>query len=212
MIKNVIFDVGRVLAAYDYQSYLNRKKYSEEEQQIIKKAMFESQTWLLADRGEVPEGKLLELFVNNDPEHEELIRDAYEHMEEVIWLFPYTMQWVKNLKEQEYKVYVLSNYGEELLARTKSKLEFLPYMDGVVFSCESHFLKPEADSYHYLCRKYNICPADSVFLDDRLENVEGARAYGIHGILFESYEQADQKLKELIHLYEEDDRMSYCVE
>ena len=54
MIKNVIFDVGRVLAAYDYQSYLNRKNYSEEEQQIIKKAMFESQTWLLADRGEVP--------------------------------------------------------------------------------------------------------------------------------------------------------------
>ena len=104
MIKNVIFDVGRVLAAYDYQSYLNRKNYSEEEQKIIKKAMFESQTWLLADRGEVPEGKLLELFVNNDPEHEELIRDAYEHMEEVIWLFPYTMQWVKDLKEQEYKI------------------------------------------------------------------------------------------------------------
>lgn len=46
MIKNVIFDVGRVLAAYDYQSYLNRKNYSEEEQKIIKKAMFESQTWL----------------------------------------------------------------------------------------------------------------------------------------------------------------------
>ena len=42
MIKNVIFDVGRVLAAYDYQSYLNRKNYSEEEQKIIKKAMFES--------------------------------------------------------------------------------------------------------------------------------------------------------------------------
>ena len=35
MIKNVIFDVGRVLAAYDYQSYLNRKNYSEEEQQIF---------------------------------------------------------------------------------------------------------------------------------------------------------------------------------
>ena len=87
MIKNVIFDVGRVLAAYDYQRYLNRKNYSEEEQKIIKKAMFESQTWLLADRGEVPEGKLLELFVNNDREHEELIRDAYEHMEEVIGYF-----------------------------------------------------------------------------------------------------------------------------
>lgn len=106
------------------RSYLNRKNYSEEEQKIIKKAMFESQTWLLADRGEVPEGKLLELFVNNDPEHEELIRDAYEHMEEVIWLFPYTMQWVKDLKEQEYKIYVLSNYGEELLTRTKVNLNF----------------------------------------------------------------------------------------
>lgn len=174
--------------------------------------MFESQTWLLQIAARYPEGKLLELFVNNNPDHEELIRDAYEHMEEVIWLFPYTMQWVNDLKEQEYKIYVLSNYGEELLTPTKSKLEFLPYMDGVVFSYESHFLKPEADSYHYLCRKYNICPADSVFLDDRPENVEGARAYGIHGILFESYGQADQKLKELIRLYEEDDRMSYCME
>ena len=85
-------------------------------------------------------------------------------------------------------------------------------MDGVVFSCESHFLKPETDSYQYLCHKYNICPADSVFLDDRLENVEGARAYGIHGILFESYDQADRKLRELIRLYDEDDRMVYCIE
>lgn len=212
MIKNVIFDVGRVLAAYDYQSYLNRKNYSEDEQKIIKQAIFESKTWLLADRGEVPEGKLLEYFVNNDTEHEELIRDAYEHMEEVVWLFPYTMQWVKDLKEQGYKLYVLSNYGDELLERTKNKLEFLTYMDGVVFSCKSHFLKPEADSYQYLCHRYNIRPADSVFLDDRPENVEGARSYGIHGILFESYEQADRRLRELMRLYEKDDRMTYCVE
>lgn len=34
MIKNVIFDVGRVLAAYDYQSYLNRKNYSEEDDRM----------------------------------------------------------------------------------------------------------------------------------------------------------------------------------
>lgn len=212
MIKNIIFDVGRVLAAYDYKSYLNARGYSEEEKSIIKKAVFESETWLLADRGRVPEGRLLEHFVKNDPEHESLIRDAYEHMEEVVWLFPYAVQWVRELKSQGRKVYVLSNYGEELLERTRNKLEFLPYMDGIVFSCESHYLKPEPESYQYLCDKYKICPAESVFLDDRLENVEGARAYGIHGIQFVSYGQAEEQLRGLINLYDEDDRMVYCTE
>ncbi len=102
-------------------------------------------------------------MVNNDPEHEELIRDAYEHMEEVIWLFPYTMQWVKDLKEQEYKIYVLSNYGEELLTRTKSKLEFLPYMDGVVFSYESHFLRNRRQTAIIICAANIISVRQTVY-------------------------------------------------
>ena len=37
-------------------------------------------------------------------------------------------------------------------------------------------------------------------MDDRLENVEGARKVGMKGILFENYEQAWAELEEMISL------------
>lgn len=46
-----------------------------------------------------------------------------------------------------------------------------------------------------LMEKYNIVPERAVFIDDREENVQAARALGIKGIVFENYEQARRELE-----------------
>ena len=38
---------------------------------------------------------------------------------------------------------------------------------------------------------------ETVFLDDRQENIDGAKRVGIHGICFASYEQAVQALRQM---------------
>ena len=40
-------------------------------------------------------------------------------------------------------------------------------------------------------------PEECVFIDDRVENIEGARKLGIHGIVFENKEQLKKDLEKL---------------
>lgn len=212
MIRNIIFDVGKVLVEYDPTGYLEKRGYTRKEQEIILEAVFQNPLWLVADRGPIGTDELIEGFVANAPEHENLIRDAYGHAGEAVWEMPYTMGWIKGLKKRGYRLYVLSNYGKDLFERTRKEMPFLPYMDGMVFSHECHLMKPEPEIYKYLCDTYSLLPAESVFIDDNAENIEAARSFGIHGIRFTGYEAAKRQLETLLELYDEDNRMVYCVE
>ena len=212
MIKNIIFDVGKVLVEYDPYTYVKKRGYSKEEQETVLNAVFCSAMWLRADRGPIGTKELIEGFVANAPEHEELIRDAYGHAEETVWEMPYTMEWVKDLKKRGYRLYVLSNYGKDLFERTKEHMPFLPFIDGVVFSHECHLMKPEWEIYKHLCDTYSLLPSESVFIDDNAENIEAARRFGIHGIQFMGYEDAKRRLETLLELDGRDDSMAYCAE
>ena len=51
MITTVIFDIGNVLAAYDWEGSLKRLGYSDETREIIGNAVFRSADWNEMDRG-----------------------------------------------------------------------------------------------------------------------------------------------------------------
>ena len=68
-----------------------------------------------------------------------------------------------------------------------------------MFSFQCKWIKPEREIYEELCRKYSIEPRESVFLDDRLDNIEQARNLGFCGIQFESYEQAVRELEPILN-------------
>jgi HAD superfamily hydrolase (TIGR01509 family) len=46
-------------------------------------------------------------------------------------------------------------------------------------------VKPNADIYLYLLDKYGLDPAECMFVDDRLDNIEVGEAVGIKGYLFD---------------------------
>ena len=51
MIDTIIFDVGRVLVNWDYESYLKRFAFGPEKTKAITAATFESPYWRQFDRG-----------------------------------------------------------------------------------------------------------------------------------------------------------------
>lgn len=199
MIKNIIFDVGNVLLGFDPERYLENRGYTESEKQILRKNMFHHPLWLDADRGVVEGDALREGFASNDPEHRDLILDAFDNVEQTIWEYPYTKEWTRSLKERGYHLYVLSNYGKDLYERTKHLMSFLPYMDGVVFSYECHLLKPEHDIYQHICDRFHLNPEECVFMDDRKENIDAAKDYGMHGIRFQNHEDVCTELEQLLN-------------
>lgn len=198
MIKNVIFDVGKVLVEYDPEGYLKRLGFDEETQKAVSEAMFQSKLWNESDRGVLSTSKLLEGFIANAPVYEEAIRKAHGSVGDTIDLMEYAVDWVKDLKSRGYRLYILSNYAEYTYEQTKQKMEFLPYMDGVVFSYRCKLIKPEKEIYEYICRTYDLVPSECVFLDDRQENIEAARRAGMKAILFSGYEQGAKTLNELL--------------
>ena len=198
MIKNIIFDVGNVLVSYDPDACMEALGFDEKTRDAVNAAVFRNPIWDESDRGVLSPEELLERFIANAPEYADEIRLARNSAVRMHDLLPYAVDWVKNLKERGYHLYILSNFSKYAQEACAYKMEFLPYMDGVVFSYECKMIKPEPYIYQYLLDTYHLNPDECVFLDDREVNIEAAHKAGMHGIVFRNYEQGSAALEQLL--------------
>ena len=195
-VNTIIFDLGKVLVDYDWKKYLKSLHYDEASIQAVGDAMFASKDWVEADRGDRNEEEILQSFIDNDPEYEKEIRNAFEDMGFTIHTFSYTRIWLKYLKKRGYKIYYLSNFSKPLYDRCKEELSFLDLMDGGYMSWQVKMLKPEPEFYQKLLKDFKIDPAKAVFLDDVLDNIAEARIQGINAVHFKGKKEAVQTLQE----------------
>lgn len=95
------------------------------------------------------------------------------------------------------KLYFLSNMPAPY-ARTLERMHpFLKEFDGGIFSADELLIKPEPAIYQLLQTRYGLEPANTVFLDDLLPNIQAARHEGWHGIHFQTAAQAARELQAL---------------
>jgi putative hydrolase of the HAD superfamily len=99
------------------------------------------------------------------------------------------LSWVRDLRSAGLRTSILSNLPRTLGERLRGEAGFLEHFDQVTFSCELGFIKPEAPIYQYAIEGLGVAPGEALFLDDRPDNVEGARAVGIHAEVFNSWEE-----------------------
>lgn len=192
----VIFDLGKVLVEYDWQSYLKSFSFDKKVSNAIANAMFLNKDWEEGDKGADAE-QWLSLFIENAPEYEKEIRMVYEHLEGCAYRFPYTLELIEFFEKRGFRIYFLSNYSEYLYEKTKETLSFLDRFDGGIFSFQEKCIKPDKMIYKRLLEKYHISPNEAIFFDDREENIIAAEELGILGVVF-TPEIADKILKEQI--------------
>lgn len=58
-------------------------------------------------------------------------------------------------------------------------------VDDVIISAEINKIKPNSDFYQFILDEYKLNPNELLFLDDNIENVEGAKKIGINVIKVE---------------------------
>jgi putative hydrolase of the HAD superfamily len=97
---------------------------------------------------------------------------------------PTMLEWVNRVRASGMKIAILSNMGEDLLAYMRENFGWLDRFHHLTWSCELNLIKPMAAIYEHTLEKLNVSADEALFLDDRIENVEGARAVGMHGLLF----------------------------
>lgn len=197
MINTIIFDIGNVLAHFGWREYLVSCNYDEETLKKISNATVQSDFWLEWDRGAKESAELIELSCTREPSVEKEIRDFFENFHSMIVEYDYAAELVQQLRSNEYKVYILSNYSKTGFEMQKDKFEFMKFIDGGIVSYKIKKVKPEPEIYQALLEKYQFNPSEAVFLDDLQVNVDAAREQGLNAIRFESYDQAIAELREL---------------
>lgn len=198
MIKNIVFDIGNVLAGFAWEDFYRSFGYSEEMFEKLADATVRSPFWNEMDRGKLSDEELLEGFIKNDSSIEKEIREVFENVEEIIQRFDYAIPWIRELKEKGYHIYVISNFSRKAHVECIKALDFLAEIDGEILSYQVKLIKPSPEIYQLLCSKYNLKAEECVFIDDLPKNVEAARKEGMKGLIFESLNQAKRELEEIL--------------
>ena len=197
MDRNIVFDIGGVLADFRIREFLAEKGLDPAMTGRILKASVMTPYWGQFERGEITEEEALRGFASVDPEIEEELRLAYSNVAGMLTACDYAIPLVRWLKRAGYGVYYLSNYSKKAFDECGESLTFMPYMDGGLVSFKVGKTKPDPLMYRQFLKEYSLRPESCVFVDDAAENVEVAKRLGFEGIVFTSYEELMVELARL---------------
>lgn len=198
MVKNVVFDIGNVLAGFCWQEFYKSFGFSDEVFEKLADATVRSSFWNEMDRGKLSDEQLLEGFIANDPSMEKEIRELFADIRGMIVRYDYAAPWIRELKERGYGIYVISNFARRAHEQCIEALDFLKETDGGILSYQVKMIKPSPEIYQLLCSKYGLIPEECVFIDDTEKNVEAAVREGMKGIVFHSLGQAKKELEKIL--------------
>lgn len=194
MIRNIVFDIGNVLTDFRWEGFLRDKGFDDGMIRRIAKASVAGPYWNEVDRGVWSTEKLLQAFIDLDPEIADELYFTFENIHGMVTRRAYAIPWIEELKAKGYRVYYLSNFSDKARVECAEALDFIPHMDGGILSYQVQVIKPDPKVYQLLLKRYGLTARECVFLDDSAVNVEAARAEGFAGIVFETKEQAEKEL------------------
>ena len=197
MIRNIVFDIGGVLADFRIKEFLLEKGLDGPVIRRVLKASVMNPYWGRFERGEVTEEETLRAFAAADPEIEKELRLAFTSLSGMLVMREYAIPLVRRLKAAGCGVYYLSNYSRKAYDECAESLAFMPYMDGGIVSFRVGMTKPDPRMFRCFLERYGLRPEECAFIDDTAENVEAAKALGFAGIQFDSYDQLIEALGNL---------------
>jgi len=107
---------------------------------------------------------------------------------------PEMLAWQKQLKAKGFQTGILSNMGDTVMESILDAFEWVQDFDVLIWSYQHNLAKPEPEIYHLLLEKLGTAPEETLFLDDKLVNIEAARKVGIQGLVFSTVAQLRQDL------------------
>lgn len=99
--------------------------------------------------------------------------------------------------KQRHRVYLLSNVGPLHWAQLVDRYRMHEVGHDYLRSDEAGVMKPHPDIYALAEERFGLVPAQTVFLDDRAENVEAARMRGWHAFVHRHHDTTLSELRAL---------------
>ncbi|MEM6738088.1 MAG: HAD family phosphatase [Bacteroidota bacterium] len=188
-IDVIIFDFGNVLIDLDYPRIIQEfKKVATKNQHNIRKLIMDSKVMMKFETGEIGPEKF------RSSVNKILGMDLSEENFDQIWncmlksITKERMDKVLKIKDR-FDTYILSNSNvlheiafEEMVMEATGEPSIREYVRKTYFSHEVGMRKPNHDIYEFVIEDINNYASRMLFLDDRLDNIEAARAAGMKAI------------------------------
>lgn len=183
-IKNVIFDMGGVLMNFDGPYFSSLFTDTPEDAALLNGALFGTTMWSLLDSGTITHETMLRYAAHHLPErlHPNL-HECFDHWPEHSEPFEETNDLAIRLKSEGYGIYLLSNANTNIMQQL-GHAPVCRFLDGIVVSAEERLMKPDPAIYLLLCARYDLDPAECIFVDDNEDNCIGAEVAGMRSFHF----------------------------
>lgn len=197
MIKNIIFDYGRVLVDYSLEYLYDGIFDDKQEMQWFIDNVVNAEFHTTLDLGN-PTQEVIEEWQRRFPKYRwELECYDTDYLKLIGSEVPGMRQLLIDLHDRGFRLFGLTNWGHQFQV-VYENYDIFQLLDGQVVSGEEHVVKPDPRIFEILLDRYRLLPEECVFTDDRADNVEGAHRMGIHGIVFKNAEQLREQINLLV--------------
>lgn len=198
MIDTIIFDVGNVLLQVE-NDYIQKdiSKTLNLNHKVVKSAWNKLIPNYLG-KGKITEKEFWQKFfkITNSQERKIPKDLLYRELHKRFTIFPGVIEIVKKLKENNYKLGIISDTIESH-ARESEKHGLFNNFGVVILSYQVGLRKTDLKIFKLALKNLYSKPQNSVFIDDIVEYVKTARKLGINGIVFKNPKQLKNSLKKL---------------
>lgn len=173
---NFLFDIGRVLLDFDYETSLTKllpdgvdQPRQRLERLLVRKDEFES--------GAIEADSYMDWALNtleSEATHEQFItawRDIFTP-NEPMWAR------VRQLHADGHRMVLFSNINALHVPWIFETWPEFDLFDGGVLSFEVGKIKPHPEIYHYAIEHHGMVPRETLYIDDLPDNIEAGRAAG----------------------------------
>ena len=197
-IHAAVFDVGGVLIEWDPR-HLYRKLLPDDPEAMERfLGTVCTPEWNLEqDRGR-SFAKGVDELSRRHPHAADLIAAYDTRWEEMVpHALPGTPELLGELRDAGVPCYGLTNFSAEKFPLVQRRFAFLRDFDGVLVSGEEGVVKPDPEIFRLLTERFDLEPARTLFIDDRIENTDAAARLGFYSHRFTSAAALHAELREL---------------
>jgi putative hydrolase of the HAD superfamily len=187
MIKNIILDLGGVILNIDYHRPVAAfEKLGAPGMEKVFSQAFQIDILNQFEVGAIDAPTFrasLKKILNIPQVSDEAFDQAWNSV--LLDFSKAALDFIATLKPK-YKVFLLSNTNEINLKKIFEEMISQTYFEGLFdeayYSCRLHDRKPNPSIFQKILKRHGLKPAETVFVDDSAQHIEGARSVGIHAI------------------------------
>ena len=187
--KVVIFDLGDVL--FSWSSKTTTTLPSK-----LLREFLSSNVWKRYECGKIGQDACYQQIAQDFAVPALEVAEAFRQARESLQPNAELLSLLRSLKEGiRARIFAMSNISKEDYAALSEKFDFSIF-DRVFISGAAGMRKPNTNFFQHVMQEIGLNPSETLFIDDKPENVQAAQALGVNGLVFD--DTAVGKLRDLI--------------